>query len=59
MEQNNCWLPPLNPFDFENVYQEYENGTAFILNFNDYEVITVVDGVTYTVGAYGYVVLKN
>ena len=38
---------------------EYENGTAFILNFNDYEVITVVDGVTYTVGAYGYVVLKN
>ena len=18
MEQNNCWLPPLNPFDFEN-----------------------------------------
>lgn len=25
MEQNNCWLPPLNPFDFENDYQEYEN----------------------------------
>ena len=38
---------------------EYENGTSFILNFNDYEVITVVDGVTYTIGAYGYVVLKN
>ena len=41
-------------------YVKYENGIAFILNFNNYAVV-VVDpdtGVKYTVGAYGYVQLK-
>ena len=37
----------------------YENGTSFILNFNNYDVTTEVDGVVYTVSAYGYVVLKK
>ena len=46
------------------VYMEYvnsENGnvTAFILNFNNYAVsVTADNGVTYTIEAYGYVVLK-
>jgi len=36
----------------------YENGTSFILNYNNFEITTVVDGETYTVDGYGYVVLK-
>lgn len=24
MEQNNCWLPPLNPYDFDVDYKQYE-----------------------------------
>ena len=36
----------------------YENGTSFILNYNNFEITTVVDGVTYNVDGYGYVVLK-
>ena len=46
------------------VYMEYvnsENGnvTAFILNFNNYAVtVTADNGITYTVEAYGYIVLK-
>ncbi len=39
------------------VYEEYENGTAFILNFNNYSVMVEVEGVMYTLGAYGYIVL--
>jgi len=35
-------------------YVEYENGTAFILNFNNYAVRTEINGVSYTVSAYGY-----
>ena len=43
------------------VYVKYENGTAFILNFNNYDVV-VEDrntGIAYTVEAYGYVYLKS
>ncbi len=40
-------------------YVTYENGTSFILNFNNYTVTTVVNGTVYTVDAYGYVVIKN
>jgi hypothetical protein len=46
------------------VYTEYvnsENGsvTAFILNFNNYAVtVTAPNGITYTIEAYGYIVLK-
>ena len=25
MERNNCWLPPLNPFDFDSNYKIYES----------------------------------
>ena len=41
-------------------YVKYENGTAFILNFNNYAVV-VTDyntGIVYTLEAYGYVHLK-
>ena len=41
-------------------YVKYENGTAFILNFNNYAVV-VTDpntGITYTIETYGYVYLK-
>ncbi len=41
------------------VYEKYENGTAFLLNFNDFRVIVNLDGVAYTVDAYGYVVLNR
>ncbi len=37
----------------------YENGTSFILNFNNYDITTVVDGVKYTISAYGYIVLTK
>ena len=36
----------------------YENGKRFILNYNNFDVTTVVDGETYTVGSYGYVVIR-
>ena len=35
----------------------YENGTSFILNYNNFAITTVVDGTTYTVDGYGYVVI--
>ncbi|MBO5938094.1 MAG: hypothetical protein J6Q82_01155 [Clostridia bacterium] len=41
------------------VYQEYENGTSFLMNFNDYRVIVVFEGRTYTIEAYGYIVLSQ
>ncbi len=37
----------------------YENGTSFILNFNNYAVTTVINGVSYTVDGYSYVIFKN
>ncbi len=39
------------------VYEEYENGTAFVLNFNNYAIKVEVNGVYYTVDAYGYIVI--
>ena len=45
------------------VYEAYDNGTAFLMNFNDYRVVvTIADGKfagTYTIDAYGYVVLSS
>ena len=41
------------------VYQEYENGTAFLMNFNDYRVIVELGGKTYTLEAYGYLVVSQ
>ena len=41
------------------VYEAYANGTAFILNFNDYRVVVTFNGVSYTIDAYGYVVLSR
>ena len=41
------------------VYEAYANGTAFILNFNDYRVVVTFNGVAYTIDAYGYVVLSR
>lgn len=35
----------------------YENGTSFILNYNNFDITTVVDGTTYKVDGYGYVVI--
>lgn len=36
----------------------YENGTSFILNYNNFDITTVVDGITYKVDGYGYIVLQ-
>ena len=40
------------------VYEEYSNGKAFVLNFNNFAVKVLVNGVYYTVPAYGYIVVK-
>jgi hypothetical protein len=40
------------------VYVEYENGVAFLLNFNNYTVRTVFNGTTYTIQAYDYLVIN-
>ena len=45
-------------------YGDYVNGKAvayksFILNFNDYAVTTMVDGVVYHIAAYGYAVIMH
>ena len=39
------------------VYEVYENGTAFILNFNNYSVRVVINDTVYTLDAYGYIIL--
>ena len=39
------------------VYEKFENGTTFVLNFNNYAIKVFVDGVYYTVSAYGYIVI--
>ena len=36
----------------------YENGVSFILNYNNFDITTVVDGVSYKVDGYGYVRIK-
>lgn len=38
---------------------EYENGAAFLLNYNNFDVEVELDGETYTVESYGYVVLSK
>ena len=40
------------------VHETFDNGTQFILNFNDYDVVVVLDGVQYMLEAYGYVVIN-
>jgi hypothetical protein len=42
------------------VYEVYENGTSFILNFNNYSVSVTLpaNGVTYTIEPYGYIVVN-
>ena len=39
-------------------YEEYENGKAFVFNFNNYAVKVQINGVYYTVGAYSYLVMN-
>ena len=41
------------------VYQEYENGTSFLMNFNDYRVTVEFKDRIYTIEAYGYIVLSR
>ena len=40
------------------VYEQYSNERTFVLNFNDFAVKVKVDGVYYTVAAYGYIKIK-
>ena len=37
----------------------YENGATFILNYNDFAVTCVSDGIEYTIGGYSFVTIKN
>ncbi len=36
----------------------YDNGVRFILNYNDFDVTAVLDGVTYTIDALGFAKIK-
>ena len=36
-----------------------ENGKAFLLNFNNYKVIVTLNGVVYTIDAYGYLIVSD
>ncbi len=40
------------------VYEKYENGKAFVLNFNNYAVKVEINGMYYTIDAYGYIVMN-
>ena len=40
------------------VYEQYSNGKTFVLNFNNFAVKVTINGVSYTVAAYGYVVIN-
>ena len=40
------------------VYEQYSNGKTFVLNFNDFAVKVNINGVYYTVAAYGYINIK-
>ena len=40
------------------VLETYENGTSFVLNFNNYAVKVKIGEVYYTVDAYGYIVIS-
>ncbi len=37
----------------------YENGATFILNYNDFSVTCVSDGIEYTIGGYSFVAIKD
>ncbi len=37
----------------------YENGATFVLNYNDFAVTCVVDGIEYTIGGYSFLTIKN
>ena len=43
------------------VYEVYENGTAFLLNFNNYRVSVTLpaNGITYVIEPYGYIVINS
>lgn len=57
--------PPKSKYSIDNALVKVTYGEknapykSLILNFNDYAVQTTVDGVTYTIAAYGYVVLYH
>ena len=57
--------PPKSKYTIDNKIVRVTYGEAgspyktFILNFNDYAVQTVYDGVTYTIEGYGYVMIKH
>ena len=40
------------------VYEQFSNGKTFILNFNNFAVKVNVNGISYTIAAYGYVEIK-
>lgn len=41
------------------VYEKFENGISFILNFNNFAVSVEYNGKTYNIGAYGFVKLTT
>ena len=45
--------------EYKIVYEEFDNGTKFLLNFNNYKVMVEYNGTTYTLGAYDYIVLAT
>lgn len=41
------------------VYEEFENGKALLLNFNNYDVTVKLGDVTYTLNAYDYLIVSE
>ncbi len=41
------------------VLEKFSNGKEIVLNFNSYAVKVTIEGVTYTVDAYGFIVIKQ
>lgn len=54
-EEYNKETAATNIDDYSIVYEEYDNGISFVLNFNDFNVSVEIGGKTYTVSATGFV----
>ena len=59
IEREEVTLPKYSSDTNKIVYEVYENGTTFLLNFNNYKVTVEINKVTYVIEAYGYVILSR
>ena len=57
--RNPVHAPQYSSDESKIVYEVYDNGTSFLLNFNNYQVMVAIDGTVYTLDAYGYIILSK